>query len=93
VFWAAAYGAGAVSCGLAAFSPRTLGRPPVQVVLLAALGCAVWGVAAFWPDAERWWSVAVWWPERSGEAAREGMGMMVLAAAMAAAALGGRGRA
>jgi Transmembrane family 220, helix len=93
VFWAAAYGAGAAWCGFAAFSPRMLGRAPARALSLPALGCALWGVAAFWPDSERWWSVAVWWPERSGEAAREGMGMMVLALAMTAAALAGRDRA
>ena len=48
---------------------------------------------AFFPDAERWWSIDVWWPEASGETSREGMGMMVVAAAMAAAALIGLRRA
>ena len=93
LFWGAGYGAGALWCGLAAFSPRTLTWAPARAVLLVTLGFAVWGLVAFWPDAERWWSIDVWWPEQSGETSREGMGMMVLAAAMAAAALVGLRRA
>ena len=89
VFWAAVYGAGALWCGIAAFLPRTLGRGPARVLLLLTLGGAVLGVVAFWPAPERWWSIDVWWPERSGEPVREGMGMMLVAAAMTIAALVG----
>jgi hypothetical protein len=93
VFWAAAYGAAALWCGFAAFSPRTLAWRPARGLLLLTLVCAFWGAAAFWPEAERWWAIDVWWPEQTGERAREGMGMMVVAFAMAAAALAGLRRA
>ena len=93
VFWAAVYGAGALWCGIAAFSPGTLGWTPARVTLLATAACAVLGVAVFWPDAERWWAIDVWWPERSGETSREAMGMMVVAAGTVVAALVGRRRA
>jgi hypothetical protein len=64
-----------------------------RALLVASLAVTAWGLVAFFPDAERWWSIDVWWPEQSGETSREGMGMMVVAAAMAAAALVGLRRA
>ena len=93
LFWGAVYAAGAVWCGLAALWPALLRTGAARTLMLVSLGLTAWGVAAFFPDAERWWSIDVWWPERSGETAREGMGMMLVAVAMAAAALVGLRRA
>jgi hypothetical protein len=94
LFWAAAYGAGAVWCGVAAWRPTLLRSGPARGLLAISLALGVWGVVAFWPPAERWWAIEVWWPEQSGETSREGMGMMVLfAALLAAAAVGLRRRA
>ena len=94
VFWAAVYGAGALWCGFAALSPATLLWAPARGALLVTLALGALGVVIFWPDAERWWSIDVWWPEATGETAREGMGMMILfAALLAAAAVGLRPRA
>ena len=93
LFWAAIYGAGAVWCGLAAFRPALLQTGVARALLVVSLCLAVWGVVVYFPDVERWWSIDVWWPEQSGETSREGMGMMVLAAAVAAAALVGLRRA
>ena len=93
LFWAGVYGTGALWCGFAALSPGTLTWRPARVALIATLALAAWGVVAYWPDAERWWAVEVWWPELTGESSREGMGMMVLfAALLAAAAVGLRRR-
>lgn len=93
LFWGAGYAAGAGWCALAAGRPAVLRTRVARGLMALSLGLAAWGVVAFWPDAERWWSMTVWWPEVSGETAREGMGMMILAAAMAVAALVGLRRA
>jgi hypothetical protein len=86
LLWAGLYGIGALWCGFAAFSPDTLAWRPARLMLLATLALMAWGLVAFWPDAERWWSIGVWWPEITGESSREGMGMMILFAAVLAAA-------
>ena len=86
LLWAGLYGLGALWCGFAAFSPHTLSWQPARLMLLATVGLMAWGLVAFWPEAERWWSIDVWWPEVTGETSREGMGMMILFAAVLAAA-------
>jgi hypothetical protein len=93
LFWGTVYAAGAAWCGLAAFRPGLLRTGPARGLLVLSLGLTVWGLVAFFPEEERWWAMEVWWPEASGETSREGMGMMVLAAAVAAAALVGLRRA
>jgi hypothetical protein len=93
LFWGAMYGAGGAWCALAALRPALLRTGVARGALVLSLGLAAWGVVAFFPDAERWWSIDVWWPQVSGEASREGMGMMILAAAVAAATLVGLRRA
>ncbi len=93
LLWGAMYGAGAVWCGLAAFRPALLRTGPARPLLVVSLGLAAWGVVAYFPDVEGWWSIDVWWPEQAGETSREGMGMMVLAASIAAAVLVGLRRA
>jgi hypothetical protein len=93
LFWAAIYGAGAAWCGLAAVRPALLRGGVARGLLVVSVALGVWGVVAYWPPVERWWAIDVWWPEQSGEASREGMGMMVLFAAVALAALVGFRRA
>lgn len=78
LFWIGLYGAGAIWCGIAAFRPATLDWPPARQMLLASIGLAAGALIAFWPDVDRWWAIDVWWPEESGEASREGMGVMIL---------------
>lgn len=89
LFWGVIYVAAAVWCALAALRPALLRTGVARALLVLSLGLTAWGVVAFFPASERWWSIDVWWPEASGETSREGMGMMVVAAAMAAAALVG----
>jgi hypothetical protein len=94
LFWASIYGAGAAWCAVAASRPALLRRRAARALMAASLALALWALVVFWPPVPRWWAIDVWWPEQSGEAAREGMGMMVLLVAlMAAAAVGLRRRA
>lgn len=86
LFWASAYGAGAIWCGLAALRPALLRRGPARWLVAASVVLAGVGVVVFWPDADRWWSIDVWWPKVSGETSREGMGMMILAVCVLIAA-------
>ena len=84
IFWGSIYGLAAVFCGIAAFAPGLLGGRGAQMVLAATLVLAVAGVWWFWPDVPGWWRKAVW---MEAETAREGMGMMIAAAAFAIAML------
>lgn len=79
LFWAPIYAGGAVLCALAAFRPRIYAGSPAGLVYAAAVLASLAGVVRFWPSASGWWMQEVWW---ENEAAREGMGMMVLAAAL-----------
>lgn len=80
-FWIAAYGVGALWTLLAALAPAALARLPAILLLAATLVIALAGVARFWPTAPGWWRTEVWW---ATETAREGMGMMIVAAALLA---------
>ncbi len=84
LFWAAIYAAAADWCALAAFRPALLRTGVPRVLLLLSLGAAAWGVVAFFPRA-----VGSTSGGPRNRAKREGMGMMVVALAMAAAALVG----
>ena len=82
VFWGAVYGIGALWTGFAALSPSTLHWSGARVMLGLCLAAALWGVFRFWPTTEQWWMQDVWWET---ETAREGMGMMIVLAAMLSA--------
>jgi hypothetical protein len=83
ILWGAAYGLGALWCGLSALRPEIYARPGARFLCLASLASAVLGMILLWPDTPRWWMEEVWWVT---ETAREGMGLMILTAAMLAAA-------
>lgn len=78
--WGVMYGVGAVWTGLAAFAPRLINGRAVTFLLLLSLILAISGVLYFWPSRPNWWLQDVWWQD---EEAREGMGMMILAACIA----------
>ena len=78
--WATMYGAGAIWTGLAAFTPRLLAGRVVTLLLLISVIIASCAVVYFWPHSAEWWRQEVWWQD---EAAREGMGTMILAACIA----------
>lgn len=78
--WMAIYGVGAFWTALAAFRPRQLAARPARALLVLTVAAAVAGLAFYWPRTPDWWRIAVWWET---ETAREGMGMMILLAALA----------
>jgi hypothetical protein len=91
--WMVYYGVPAIWCGLAAFRPGLVigsaGRALLGVSLAAALGLTAW----YWPPVSGFWHETVWRmgmadPEaaRLAEQAREGMGMMIVAAVLLAVA-------
>ena len=51
------------------------------MLLSASLMAAIALVVVLWPPAEEWWRTEVWW---ESEASREGMGLMLAAAVIAA---------
>ena len=51
-------------------------RALLVVSLVAAVGLTIF----YWPPAEHWWDIDVWW---ESEESREGMGMMIVTAALA----------
>lgn len=84
--WAAIYAVPAIWCGLLAWRPSLPAEhAPLHYLLLASLGAAVLLTVYFWPRAESFWRIDIWWDD---EGAREGMGMMIVTAALAAAAYG-----
>lgn len=80
-FWAAAYGLPALWCALAAARPDAMRRPTVRALLALSVGAALFGATRFWPDVPGWWRREVWW---EAEAAREGMGLMIVVLALLA---------
>ncbi len=78
LFWIAAYGIpGLWALGLTLIPSRLRGMGP-SVVFMICMIAAFFGVYYFWPQANEWWRQEVWW---YNEAAREGMGLMIVAAA------------
>ena len=79
VLWMAIYVVPATWAAIAAFRPHWLGEAPGNVLLLLSIAAAVAGMAYYWPTTPRWWASDVWYET---ETAREGMGMMVVLAAL-----------
>lgn len=67
--------------GLAAFRPGLLERPLAVGGLWLCLAASLAGTAMLWPTDAGWWRRDVWW---QSETAREGMGMMIIAASLLA---------
>lgn len=78
--WMVVYGVPALFAGLAALRPTSLARWSVRIPLLACLALALTLTAYLWPGAEDFWHPGVWWED---EAAREGLGMMIVTASLA----------
>jgi len=79
--WIPLYLVPALWAGLAALRPDLLGRPLAVRGLVLCLAAALVGTAMIWPTDPGWWRRDVWW---ESEAAREGMGMMIIAASLLA---------
>lgn len=80
-FWGPLYLVPALWAGLAALRPDLLARPSAVGGLFLCLAAAVAGTVVFWPADPTWWRREIWW---ESEAAREGMGMMIVAASLLA---------
>jgi Na+/melibiose symporter-like transporter len=78
--WAVVYSIGAIWTGAAAFAPRLIAGRAATLLLLISVTAALCAVVYFWPAHPNWWRQEVWWHD---EEAREGMGMMILAACIA----------
>jgi len=83
-FWMPVYAVPAVWAGLACYRPRWLSQPLSRTLLGLSLAAAVFGTWWFWPQEHGFWHEDVWW---ESEAAREGMGMMIVTFALVLAAL------
>lgn len=79
--WIPVYLVPALWAALAALRPRLLGRPPAVAGLFLCLVAALAGTVMLWPTDTQWWRQDVWW---QSETAREGMGMMIVAATLLA---------
>ncbi len=91
-FWMPVYAVPAAWAGVAFFRPAQLARPVAAAGLGLSLLGALAGTAWLWPTEAGFWQRDVWW---QSEAAREGMGMMIVAAGLAVTAIAGflgRGR-
>jgi len=84
LLWGLIYGLGAVFTGLAAFRPGLFASPRVTTAFVLFLAASFGGLYYYWPATPNWWMQDVWWET---ETAREGMGMMILVAAMLIAGL------
>jgi hypothetical protein len=84
LLWGLIYGIGAVFTGLAAFRPGLFASSRVTTVFALCLAASLGGLLYYWPTTPNWWMQDVWWQT---ETAREGMGMMILVAAMLSAGL------
>ncbi len=84
LLWGLIYGIGAVFTGLAAYRPGSFASPRVALVFTVCLVASFGGVYYYWPTTSDWWMKDVWWET---ETAREGMGMMIVTAALLFASL------
>lgn len=77
--WGSIYAVGALWTGIATVRPGHLARPIFIVSLGLSLCAGIAGLIRYWPQKTGWWRVEVWWET---ETAREGMGMMIVFAAL-----------
>ncbi|WP_436641611.1 transmembrane 220 family protein [Microbaculum sp. FT89] len=82
--WMLIYGVPALLAGLAAWRPAIVHQGIGRAALLVCLGLAVAGTLYYWPTMPGFWNMQVWWVE---ETAREGLGVMIMAAGLLILAL------
>lgn len=85
-WWGGIYALAAVFTGVAAFRPGLYAAGAWTGAFAICLALALAGVFYYWPDTPGWWRPEVWSDAAvmsdGTETAREGMGMMIVAAAM-----------
>jgi hypothetical protein len=79
--WMVLYGVPAIWAGIAAMRPHLLAGTVALVLLGASLLVWLVLVVVLWPPEDAWWRMEVWW---ESEESREGMGLMIAAAVIAA---------
>lgn len=77
--WMPIYGIPGLLAGIAAWRPAAVQYGVLRTIVLACTLLALLGVYRYWPQSDNFWNIDVWWGD---EGAREGMGMMIVAAAM-----------
>jgi hypothetical protein len=89
--WMIYYGVAAVWAAIAALRPRVLAGMAARALLLASTLAALLLTAFYWPPVSGWWRQDVWSMAISepraaelAEQAREGMGIMIATAVLAA---------
>lgn len=82
--WMSAYVVPAGWLMVAAAAPSKLYERSVTAALAATLGLFTWLTVMLWPLERGWWRADVWW---SSEAAREGMGLILMTLALLAVVL------
>lgn len=85
-FWMPLYAVAAAWAGTAAYRPARLRRRPWAVLLGLCLAAAAFATVWYWPTEEGFWRQDVWW---ESETAREGMGVMIVTAALIVVAVTG----
>jgi hypothetical protein len=83
-FWMPVYAVPAAWAGVASWRPACLAGLASRALLALSLLGALLGSAWFWPSEAGFWQRDVWW---ESETAREGMGMMLVALALAVVSL------
>ena len=78
-FWMPIYGVPAVLAAIAAWSPAALSRLSMQTTIGICTVLSIIGTYVFWPHDNDFWRKEVFW---ESEAAREGMGMMIVTVAL-----------
>lgn len=84
LLWGVIYGIAALWCGIAALRPRLLRHGLLRGLWALCAMAGLAGVIWYWPGTPNWWVREVWWET---ETAREGIGMMIVFAALLVAGL------
>ncbi|TCT12591.1 transmembrane family 220 protein [Tepidamorphus gemmatus] len=82
--WIPIYAIPGILAGIAAGRPHAVQHGALRSVVLAVTVLALLGVYHYWPQTQHFWKIDVWWQD---EAAREGLGAMIVAVTMLAVAI------
>jgi hypothetical protein len=77
--WMMIYAVPTVWTGIVTFRPDLLCRKTAMILLWVCLFAAALATMYYWPTMPYWWRWEIWWKQ---ETAREGMGAMIVLAAL-----------